>query len=68
MLVVGAILAIAAERWFRAIHPDETGDEKKQVDDDADVKEREPPEGGEPTPDADAAPLTSAAYRVYQGH
>jgi hypothetical protein len=43
LLLVGTLIAIAAERWFRAIHPEEPGEEEKPAGHGGDDKDTDPP-------------------------
>lgn len=45
LLVVGALIAIAAERWFGAILPEEPGKQQKATDHSGDDKDADPPPG-----------------------
>ena len=45
LLVVGALIAIAAERWFRAILPEEPAEQQKATDHSGDDKDADPPPG-----------------------
>lgn len=43
LLVVGTLIAIAAERWFRAIHPDEPVEEKRAAGHGGNDENADPP-------------------------